>query len=562
MLRHELVAFLLGLGTLLAASRLFGELAARLRQPMVLGEMVAGFLLGPALLGAFFPNAQAILFPATGNVSLAWEGFIAIALILFLLMEGMNIDIRSIREERKASLAVAFLGLAIPMVLGFALAYLAPGLLSYTGNRPMAFALFFGTALAISSLNIINRILKDHGLFRQDVGIVTHAAAVTGDLAGWLVLAATLSLFRVGSAAALPAWVNFLLALGFAALVMTLGRFLIDRIVPFIHAHATWPAASVGFVLALTFTGAAFSQWLGVHALFGALLVGVAMGGSPHLLGRTRVTLERTVYALFTPVLFAYIALSIKWVGAFHLGLTLLVFGLAVLVKVGAGLAGSLWGGLGLKEGILVGIGINARGSINVLLAFVALKFGLIGESLFIALALTALGTSSVAGPLVRLISGHRIRRFWTYFGPKAFVHRLSARTPEEALDELAKAAGAHGRFEMASLAKKARDREKRIPSGVLGEVAIAHMTLPGVKQPVVAAGISTAGLDFQASDRHPARAIFLVVVPEGGSQQELEILEEISDTFLKPGLIAMATEARNYTEFLAVLKTSSAEHG
>jgi mannitol/fructose-specific phosphotransferase system IIA component (Ntr-type) len=114
----------------------------------------------------------------------------------------------------------------------------------------------------------------------------------------------------------------------------------------------------------------------------------------------------------------------------------------------------------------------------------------------------------------------------------------------------------------MATLAKKARDREKRIPSGVLGEVAIAHMTLPGVKQPVVAAGISPAGLDFQASDRHPARAIFLVVVPEGGSQQELEILEEISDTFLKPGLIAMATEARNYTEFLAVLKTSSAEHG
>ncbi|MBN8218880.1 MAG: cation:proton antiporter [Spirochaetes bacterium] len=562
MLRHEIVAFLLGLGALLGVARLLGELAVKLRQPMILGEVLAGILLGPTVFGLLFPAAQGVLYPVSGPVLHAYEGVITIALVMFLLVEGMGIELEDSRGERRPAFFVSLLGVLVPLLGGFCLAYFKPSALAYHGPRPLAFALFFGTVLSITSLNIVSRILKDNRIFRTEAGVVTHAASVVGDVAGWLLFAAILTLFRVGPSASPNPWLNVMFAFIFAGLMLTVGRFLIDRILPFVHAHATWPEGMTGFVITLAFVGAAFSQWIGVHALFGALLVGMAVSGSPWLAERNRRMTQRIVFALFAPLFFAWTALSVDWVKHFNLPLVLGVFGFAVLVKVGAGFVGSLWGGLSPRMGFLVGFGINARGAIAILLCYVALRYQLISEELYVALSLTALATSALAAPLIRFLSGKKAIPFWSFFHRSHFIPRLRSRSADEAIHDLCQVLAAAAHLSVEDLIQRARERELVMPSGVEGEIAIIHLPFPGLRQPLISAGIAENGLDFRAVDHKPARVVFLVASPAGQGEQELEILEEISDTFIKPGIVELALEARDYTEFLAILKTSSAEHG
>jgi Kef-type K+ transport system membrane component KefB/mannitol/fructose-specific phosphotransferase system IIA component (Ntr-type) len=528
----ELALLLLALGLLLAVARACGELADRLGQPAVLGELLAGVLLGPTLLGAITPEGAAALFPPEGPRSAALSVLTQVAIVLFLTVAGMDVDLPRLLSRWRIASTVSLAGIAVPFALGMAAGTLAPAAFGYEsgGASPAVFALFLGTALAISALPVIARTLVDLNLHRTDLGMLVVGAAVVNDLAGWILFGLAVGSFR-GAGGADGSIAGILVrVLGFAALVLSLGRLAARHGLAWLARWTRPPAGPVPFVVAFGFLAAGLTEWLGVGAMLGAFLAGVAMGGALQSGPRTLVALERLVSTVFAPLFFASIGLRTNFVHNFDGPLVLALIAIACVGKV-LGCAGAArWSGMPRREAWAVGFGMNARGAMEIALALLALQYGLIGERLFVALVVMALVTSAIAGPVMRrLLARRRGPRFVEWMAPETFRPGLAAEDRSEAIWALAGAASLVAHVERDALARAVLARERIMPTGVGYGVAIPHARLPGLARAVIALGVIPAGVDFGAPDGEPARIVALVVTPEQDDGLQLEILADLA---------------------------------
>lgn len=402
---HELTVLFISLGVLLAWSRALGEIARRFRQPAILGEIIAGIILGPTIFGSIAPSVSAFLFPVEGGVPVALEGFTTVAIVLFLLLAGMEVDLSAVWHQGKTSIFVSIAGIIIPFSFGFASAWFVPQALGVERDSShLIFSLFFATALSISALPVIAKILMDLNLYRSDIGTIIISAAIVNDLAGWIIFAIILSMMGHGGHLGISAGHTIALTLAFAALMLTAGRWFLNRIVPFIQARASWPTGSLGFAVAGAFFCAAFTEWIGIHAIFGAFLFGVALGDSPHLSERTRAIMAQFISFIFAPIFFATIGLRVNFAAQFDFSLVVIVLLIASMGKIlGCGLGARL-AGLKPRESLAIGFGMNARGAMEIILGLLALQMGVIREKMFVALVITALVTSMLSGSMIQKI--------------------------------------------------------------------------------------------------------------------------------------------------------------
>lgn len=256
MTSHNLMLMLLSFGTLLLVARSLGELAERLHQPAVLGELLAGILLGPTVLGNLAPGVAESLFPAQGPNAVALEAIATLAIVLFLLVAGIEVDLSTVWRQGNIGLKVGIVGMVIPFALGLLAAWLAPQALGReAGAEPLVFALFLATALSITALPVIAKTLMDLGLYRSDMGMIVVSAAIFNDLVGWIAFAIIMGM--MGTAAAhvdsIPATIGY--TLGFVALMLTAGRWAIHRILPALQAYTRWPGGVLSFSLVLALFG-------------------------------------------------------------------------------------------------------------------------------------------------------------------------------------------------------------------------------------------------------------------------------------------------------------------
>jgi Kef-type K+ transport system membrane component KefB/mannitol/fructose-specific phosphotransferase system IIA component len=556
----EITAMFLALGLLLASARLLGELARRFNLPAVIGEILAGVLWGPTVFGAIAPAWRAFIFPRHGGGALAFDGLTTLAIALFLLVAGMEVDLSSVWRQGKTALNVGIAGIVVPFALGFATAWYLPGLLGReTGANPLIFALFLATALSISALPVIAKTLMDLNLYRSDLGMLVVAAAVLNDLVGWIVFAVILGMLG-SSPTALSIGQTIWVTLGFALTMLTVVRWALNRSLPWIQAHTSWPGGVLGFALSLALIAAAFTEWIGIHAIFGSFLAGVALGDSRHLREKTRATIEQFVSFIFAPLFFASIGLKVNFIANFDLLLVVVVLVIATIGKVlGCGLAGLL-SGLGRREAWALGFGLNARGAMEIILGLLALKNGMIGERLFVALVVMALVTSLMSGPLLQhLLRLKKPRRFVDFLTPKTFVHHLSTHTRPEAITELANAAAEASGLDAGEIAEAVLARERLMSTGLEKGLAVPHARLRGLAAPVVSVGLSSPGIDFDATDGIPAHLIFLILTPVQDDGAQLEILADIAVTFKTKEIREKALSVAGLTEFLALIRSGQA---
>ncbi|WP_432822461.1 cation:proton antiporter domain-containing protein [Trichloromonas sp.] len=555
---QEITALLLALGVLLAGARVLGELARHFNQPAVLGEIVAGILLGPTVLGQLAPKFSAFLFPAAGGGALALDGLMTLAITLFLLVAGMEVDLSTVWRQGRLALVVGLAGILIPFALGLGGAWYFPDLMGGdAGGDQLIFALFIATALSISALPVIARTLMDLNLYRSDLGMTIIAAAVFNDLVGWIVFAVILGLIGVGGASAgIAATIG--MTLGFAVFMLTLGRALIHRIIPWIHAHASWPGGVLGFAMVLALVCSAFTEWVGVHAIFGSFLAGVALGDSGHLRQRTRATIAQFVSFIFAPLFFAGIGLRVNFIAHFDLGLVLLILVIACLGKVvGCGLGGRL-AGMSVRESWALGFGMNARGAMEIILGLLALEYGLIGEPLFVALVVMALVTSLMSGPAMqRILRLKKPRCVVRYLRPKAYLPALKATGRQEAIVELSRALALSAGLDPVTVTEAVLAREALMPTGIGRGIAVPHARLDGLAGPLAGVGISRVGIDFDAPDGCPAMLLFLLLTPKQDDGVQVELLADIARTFRQRDTFEQSLQAKGFTEFIGLLKSN-----
>jgi Kef-type K+ transport system membrane component KefB len=408
---QETISLILSLGLLLIVARLVGEFFRKFKMPLVVGELVAGICLGPSLLGHYIPEISSVVLNQKNNSMYAFNGITSISVIMLLFVAGMEVDLSIIRQQGKTALKTSFLGLIIPLGLGFLAAYYYFPLFgeNYTGSTKLIlFSLFFGTAMAVSALPIIARTLMDLGLFRTKVGMIIIAAAMFDDIVGWLLFSVILGMLKTSTLGH-----GFLVTLGltimYSVAMLTAGRIIINKSLPWAQKNFSWPGGFLSLSLGLAFLGAAFTEFIGIHAIFGAFIVGIAFGDSVHLTEKTREIVNQFVTNIFAPLFFVSIGFKVNFIANFDLQITLIVLLIAVFCKLlGAGL-GAYWGGLSKQESLAVGFGMNARGAMEIILALLALQAGLINEKLFVAIVIMAVVTSVMAGPALQFLVKRQI---------------------------------------------------------------------------------------------------------------------------------------------------------
>ncbi len=528
---HDVLVFLLSLSAMLALARLFGELGRLVGMPLVVGEIAAGITLGPTALGHVAPRAQAWLFP-TGAPQSMIGAYSTVAVILLLVVVGLEVDLGVLRRRGRAAALTGALGLLLPMICGVVLGLLLPESDLTEPSRRTTLALLLGVALSISALPVVAKTLLDLGLFKTDVGLLVMSAAMIDDLAGWLALSLLLGPVR-GSAVDFRAFGKTVgLATLFAVGMIFVGRHLVDRVLVRVDTSGTAASGRVlSTVILLALAGGALTQAIGLHAVFGGFIVGLALGGSKRVTERTRVAVEDFVINVFAPVFFASIGLRLDFLAAFDLRLCALVLVLASVPKLLGCAMGARLGGLKWRQAMAVGFGMNARGAMGILLAELAHEAGLLKDQLFVALILMALSTSLVSGPAMKwlLYKEEADEDVVTLLRRGAFVSELHAGTPAEAIGELVRALGSL----LAGRKRSARDavleREQVAATGLGDEVAIPHAAVEGLDKPLLALGRSTSGIDFDAPDGRPSRFVFLLLIPPKAYDEEVRILASIA---------------------------------
>lgn len=561
MTHDDIVALFLALGVVLAAARILGEIARKFNQPAVMGELLAGILLGPTLLGAISPELFSQMFPSTPGFTIAMKGLTTLAITLFLLVAGLEVDLSTVFRQGKSALGVSVGGIVIPFAIGMAVGWFGPMLITpealglTVGGDGLVFALFLATAMSISALPVIAKTLMDLNLYRSELGMTVIASAVFDDLLGWIIFAVILGMIGAGaSGGRFPIGLTIGLTLAYVAFMLTIGRMLLHRSLPFIQAHSTWPGGVLGFAVVLAMLGAAFTEWIGIHAIFGAFMVGVALGDSSHLKERTRLTLENFVTFIFAPLFFATVGLRVNFVANFDIWLVLFVLVIACAGKfLGCGLA-SRWTGMPWRESWAIGAAMNARGAMEIILALLALEAGLINESLFVALVVMALVTSVIAGPLMqRILRRKKPKRFTDYVGARSFIPELKAANRFAAIIELCHVSGAAG-VPMESAIEAVIGRERLVATGVGNGIALPHARIAGLAKPQIAVGISRLGLEFDSPDGAPCHIICLILTREDDHGLALELYRDILASFADPEVRDALLKVRTYVELLALL--------
>lgn len=559
---EELTVMLLALGLLIGVARAFGELARHFHQPAVLGELLAGVLLGPTVFGTLAPGFQAQLFPLQGPNAIVLDSIASLAIILFLLVAGMEVDLSVAWKQGRAALKVGVLGTLIPFIVGLVAAALIPITLgSQADADQLIFSLFIATAMSISALPVIAKTLMDLNLYRTDLGMLIVSAAIFNDVIGWTIFAVILGLMGTHGVGFSPPLI-ILMTLLYAAFMLTAGRWLIHRILPVLQAYTHWPGGVLGFAVTLALFSAALTEYIGIHAIFGSFILGVVLGASSHLQERTRALIDEFVSFIFAPLFFASIGLRVNFLTQFDFQLVLLIFLLACAGKLAGAMAGARWAGLSMQDSLAIAFAMNARGAMEIILGLLALEAGIIRQRLFVALVVMAIVTSAISGPLIRLALRRRQpHQLVPYLTPKLFLKNLVSTTRYDVIREMATAAAQQHPLDVDEIVRLAWAREEIAATGIGHGIALPHARLDQLTTPVIVFGISEPGVPFDAPDGQPAHAIFLLLTPRKDPTVQLELSANIARTFRDASSLPRILAVSSYTELLAAFKMIAPAH-
>ena len=403
------VIFLCQIIALLVCGRLIGEVMQRIGQPAVMGQLIAGILLGPSVLGALWPAGQQALFPADPGQRAMLDAVAQLGILLLLLLTGMETDLAVVRRSRRAAFSISICGIALPFLCGFILGALMPEAMLPDPGKRLITTLFLGVALSISSVKIVAMIVREVGFLRRTVGQVIIAAAIIDDTIGWIIMSVVFGLALHG-AIDLASLVKSLVGTAiFLVVSFTIGRRLVFWAIRWVNDRFVSELPVITAILVITGIMALTTDAIGVHTVLGAFIAGILVGQSPILTRHIDEQLRGLIVALFMPIFFGLAGLSTNLAVLANTDLIFLTLGLiaiASLGKFGGAFLGGQIGGMSWAESLALGCGMNARGSTEVVVATIGLSMGVLNQALFTTIVAMAVVTTMSMPPLLRWALG------------------------------------------------------------------------------------------------------------------------------------------------------------
>jgi Kef-type K+ transport system membrane component KefB len=400
---NALAHILLALAAVVVVGRVLGRVFARIGQPPVIGEVLGGILLGPSLLGRVAPDVAAYVLPVTVAPYLSVVAQLGVIFYMFLV--GLDLNLDPLRSRARATVATSHASILAPFVLGSLLAlYLYPRV--STNDVPFSsFALFMGVAMSITAFPVLARILSDRGMTRSELGVIALACAAAGDVTAWCLLAFVVGVVQaeIGSALLVAVY-----TLGFIALMFLAVKPLVAKVVQR-RGGGSAGQGTIALVLVLMLLSALTTEQIGVHAVFGAFLFGAIV---PRETGLPRVLtsrMEDLVTILLLPAFFAFTGMrtEISLVStAAEWAIVLLIIAVATLGKFGGTLAAARLTGMDWQSSASLGILMNTRGLMELIVLNIGLDLGVISPALFTMMVIMALVTTIATTPLLELVGG------------------------------------------------------------------------------------------------------------------------------------------------------------
>lgn len=402
-LGHPLSLLLLQIAVIILCSRLFGFLFSKFGQPAVIGEIIAGIVLGPSLLGWFWPQVSGWLFRPDSLPTLQF--FSQLGLLLFMFIIGLELDMSLLKNKAQAAVVVSHAGIVFPFFLGVWLAYglfpqFAPGGVSF-----VAFSLFMGIAMSITAFPVLARIIQERGLTQSPLGALAITCAAADDVTAWCLLAAIVALIQAGTV--MTALFTVLLAVIYVGLMFLGVRPLLQRLSARYGQPGQVNKTFVAALFIVLFLSALATEVIGIHALFGAFLAGVMMPSAPAFRHWLIARIEDVSLVILLPLFFAFTGLKTQ-VGLLNNGALWLVCGLIILVavvgKFGGSLVAARFTGQSWADSCAIGALMNTRGLMELVVLNIGYDLGILSPMIFTMMVLMALITTFMTTPALSLI--------------------------------------------------------------------------------------------------------------------------------------------------------------
>lgn len=402
---HEVLVFMVQLALMIALARLLGGVMKQFGQPSVVGELLAGVLLGPSVFARVAPDAYGWVFgePVVGSVIFAFSW---LGVIMLLVVIGYETDLGIIARFRTAAISVSAGALLLPLAVATLAAYAVPAAFVGPGVDRSVFAGFFALGLSVSALPVVAKILRDMGYLRRNFGQITLAAGMTMDAVGWLFLAALSGIAQDGFElrALLTSFGGLAL---FIVLVVTVGRWALDGIFRWVLDRGSSLTAALTITLVAALTGGVITQALRLEAILGAFIVGILLATLRHQQPQVEHVIETSTTAVFAPIFFAFSGLRVD-VGlltdpqavAWTLGLA----AAAIAAKVVGTIVGGRAAGIVGREALALGSGLSALGAMGIVVAIVGLNLGVVSETGYTVMVVVAIITSIISPALLKLV--------------------------------------------------------------------------------------------------------------------------------------------------------------
>jgi Kef-type K+ transport system membrane component KefB/nucleotide-binding universal stress UspA family protein len=402
---HSGATFLAQIVLLLLVGRLLGEAMQRVGQPAVMGQLIAGILLGPSVFGVLWPRAYNLIFSLGPEQKKMLDAMSQFGILMLLLLTGMETDVALVRKVRRAAIFVSLAGIAVPFACGFALGEFLPvAMLSHPEQR-LVTALFLGTALSIASVKIVAAVIREMNFTRRNVGQIILAAAIIDDTVGWILISIIFGIALHGGLDAAALTKGVLAVVAFLVFSITAGRRLVFTLIRWSNDYLVSEVPVITTILVIMGVMALITHRIGVHTALGAFVAGMLVGQSPILTRHIDEQLRGLIVALFMPIFFAVAGLSANLSILRDPTLLMLALGLILIASIGkfggAFLGGAL-GGLTRRESLALACGMNARGSTEVIVASIGLSMGALTQDMFTVIVTMAIATTMAMPPMLR----------------------------------------------------------------------------------------------------------------------------------------------------------------
>lgn len=403
-LTHPLAILLLQIITIIVAARFFGFLCKKIGQPAVIGEIAAGIILGPSLVGMYFPAFSAFLFPAASLANLQFLS--QIGLILFMFVIGMELDLKVLKNQANEAVVISHASIIIPFSLGVGLAYFIYDSFSGESVKFLSFSLFIGIAMSVTAFPVLARIVQERGMSKTRIGTVVITCAAADDITAWCILAAVIAIVKAGSFGS--SFYTILLAAGYVLLMLKIVQPFLKRLGDIYSSKEGLSKPVVGIFFIMLLMSAYATEVIGIHALFGAFMAGVIMPDNMRFRNLFIEKVEDVAQVLLLPLFFVFTGLRTQ-IGLLNEPYLWQICALIILVAVVGKFIGSALAarfvGENWRDSLTIGALMNTRGLMELVVLNIGYDLGVLTPEVFAMMVIMALVTTVMTGPALDLIN-------------------------------------------------------------------------------------------------------------------------------------------------------------